>query len=579
MRLADAPDVRHAGVPVEGNNNEVSPPSGTGPRERDHVLSDGPTEAPNRERWQEYPDTTGSDRPGFVASLLRYRIVIVAVTLFGALAGYAVSFMLPVRYQAKAVLIISDPGGPTVLGNTNPLPSSDRKVYLDKQADIMSSSAVLQRAVQLLGTGESVDHVRSEITVQPSDSLASVAIGATNADPAAAAAMANAVGTAYEQVTAERAAADAQQAIASLEKLRTQFQGELDASPTSPDGQLSARQQELSRQIADVQQREQDITTQAGVYASGVEYFEQAQAATSPSQPKPKLVALVGALLGLIASGAWAWWAAARHPRAEGRGDPARILEAPLLGEVRALPATTAADEPGAWLNLDPTVRDGYHLVVAFIEHELNGAGGKAIAVMGVQPGDSKTDTALRIADAASREHRKVLLIDADVAMPLLSMRAGTAPLPSERDGDERPLPRRLSAGAKMYVDRLVSTDSGMVLPVVPTADAAPSSASNGVVDVRHAVQSIGKLFDLVLIDAPALLASSNALGVARQADGVVLIVPHHVAFSDLRDARDRLAPVDTPLIGYVYVRPADVNIRTLWGRVTRPLRRASAKS
>ena len=63
-------------------------------------------------------------------------------------------------------------------------------------------------------------------------------------------------------------------------------------------------------------------------------------------------------------------------------------------------------------------------------------------------------------------------------------------------------------------------------------------------------------MFDLVLIDAPALLASSDALGVAGQADGVVLVVTHRVALNDLRDVRDRLAFVKTPLIGYVYVRP-----------------------
>ena len=113
------------------------------------------------------------------------------------------------------------------------------------------------------------------------------------------------------------------------------------------------------------------------------------------------------------------------------------------------------------------------------------------------------------------------------------------------------------SVGAKEYLDRLVSTDSGMVLPVAsnPTDPWHPAGSYRAV-DVRHAVRAIGEMFDLVLIDAPALLSSSNALGVAGQADGVVLVVPHRVALSDLRDVRDRLAFVKTPLLGYVYVRP-----------------------
>jgi hypothetical protein len=90
---------------------------------------------------------------------------------------------------------------------------------------------------------------------------------------------------------------------------------------------------------------------------------------------------------------------------------------------------------------------------------------------------------------------------------------------------------------------------------------------------VGHALRSIGEMFDLVLIDAPALLSSSKALGVAGQADGVVLVVSHRVALSRLRDVRDRLAFVKAALIGYGYVRPRGLGVRTPWRRVTHPRR------
>jgi Mrp family chromosome partitioning ATPase len=74
-------------------------------------------------------------------------------------------------------------------------------------------------------------------------------------------------------------------------------------------------------------------------------------------------------------------------------------------------------------------------------------------------------------------------------------------------------------------------------------------------------------LFDLVLIDAPALLDTSDAMGVAGQADGVVLVVSHGVPLGRLHDVQERLAFVNTPLIGYVYVRPRGASVRNLWGR------------
>jgi tyrosine-protein kinase len=536
---------------------------------------DRPTEPPFNDRWQGESDATWGDRPGIVASLRRYWVIVVAATLLGALTGYGFAQLPPVRYQADAALILADPGGPSVLGGGGGLTSDEREVYLAKQADITTSTVVLERALELLGSRASPGDLRDELDVQPSANMASISIAATSADPRSAAALANAVGTAYQQVTAERTAADAQRAIASLEELRNHYQATLDASPKSADGRLTFRQQQLTSQIADLQQREQDIAAQARVFAAGVDYFEQAEPPASPSQPKPKLGAMLGGLLGLLAAGAWAWWAAARDPRAEGRDEPARILGAPLLGEVPRVPDPQAATgKPITPAGFDPALDDAYYLVVASIEHELAGVGGNSIAVTSVGPGDSRTSTALQIATAASQENRNILLIDADVRTRRLSERVEIPEVAPEHNGHRMRMQPAEPAGAKEYTDRLVPTDSGMVLPVASSpTDAGRPTGSDRAVDVRHAVYSIGEMFDFVLIDAPALLASSGALGVAEQADGVLLVVSHRVAVSELRDVRDRLAFVKTPLIGYIYVRPRGLGLRTLWGRVMRPLR------
>jgi Mrp family chromosome partitioning ATPase len=220
---------------------------------------------------------------------------------------------------------------------------------------------------------------------------------------------------------------------------------------------------------------------------------------------------------------------------------------------------------------LDPAVADAYHFVVASLDHELAGVGGKSVAMTSVGPGDGKTSTALQIANAALEENRKILLIDADVRMRHLSELFGAVETAADGNGQVPPGSSGRPADDSGYLQRLVSTNSGMVLPVAPRpADPLYPDGSYDALDVRHAVRSIGKLFDLVLIDTPAVLVSSNALGVAGQADGVVLVVSHRVSLSHLRDARERLAFVRTPLIGYVYVRPRGLGVRALWGRAQR---------
>ena len=108
---------------------------------------------------------------------------------------------------------------------------------------------------------------------------------------------------------------------------------------------------------------------------------------------------MLGGLVGLLAAGAWAWRAAARDQRAEGRDEPARILEAPLLGEVPRPPVPqVATGKPVTPPGHDPALEDAYHLVVASMEHELAGVGGNSIAVTSVGQGASRTSTVLQIA-------------------------------------------------------------------------------------------------------------------------------------------------------------------------------------
>ena len=135
-----------------------------------------PTEPPFNDGWAGESDATWGDRPGIVASLLRYRSIVVAAALLGAVVGYGIAELGPVRYKAHAALILSDPGAPSVLGGGDTLESGDRQVYLDKQAEITTSTVVLERALEILGSPQSPRDVRDELTVQPSANLASVSI-------------------------------------------------------------------------------------------------------------------------------------------------------------------------------------------------------------------------------------------------------------------------------------------------------------------------------------------------------------------------------------------------------------------
>ena len=150
------------------------------------------------------------------------------------------------------------------------------------------------------------------------------------------------------------------------------------------------------------------------MYGSGVESFQEAAPPVSSSQPAPLLLALIGAVLGLVAAGGWAWWAAGRNRRVESEGDAGAILGVPLLGETPRLDVKLRGTGAPSSPPKDPVAAEAYHVVLAALEHALSKVGGKVVAVASAGPGDGKTLTVLNLALAARREGRKVLLVDAD---------------------------------------------------------------------------------------------------------------------------------------------------------------------
>jgi Mrp family chromosome partitioning ATPase/capsular polysaccharide biosynthesis protein len=536
------------------------------------VRSDDRSPAVTGDRMDLPGDGDWIDRPGVLASLSRYRGIVIAVTLLAALLGFGLASLLPVQYKAEAMLILRDPGAPSlVAGTSGSTTDADRATDVAKQADIATSTAVLSRALRIAGSDLTLQEARKAVQVQPSKDSTGITVDATAGDAAAARDLANAVGVAYQQVSNRATTHDARQAVAGIDQLINQLQQQLDASAQGPDGAQTPRQETLSGQIADLKQRQQDIATEMAINPSGVQLFEQAQLPDAPSQPKPVLFALLGAVLGAVGSGGWAWWAAARDQRVERPGDAAPVLGAPLLGE---LPPTgrprRGAD--GAALPSE-TTNDAYHFVLASLEHELERVGGTAVVMTSVTPGDATTTTTLNLAIAAREEDRKVALIDANQRSRHLSELCGVGELESGRSEPEGPL------DADEYFARLAVTHSGIVLPMPAGEEPGHTPRLFRPPAFRKALDSIGEQFDLVLIDTPALLTVSDSIPIARQADGVVLVVDRYVPLDALRTVRDRLGFVSTPLIGYVFAEPngRDHGMRALarrWSALRRrPLR------
>lgn len=489
--------------------------------------------------WQ--TDDPVMDGPGILRSVWRYRFVVAAAMVLAGVLGWFAMGLLPVRYEAEAELLLRDPSSPGVFTD-NSGQSTDLTVYMAKQVEVIKSRLVLERASQVLAGGWTVDELRHAFDVSVSADLSRLQIKATAGDAASAARVANSLGEAYGQVTAERVAKQASSAISTLQEIRARLQGQLDEAATTGQAMPEPAREALITQITTIQQREQELAVRAASFGNGVELFDRAELPKSSSRPPAFVGAAAGAVLGLIAAGTWAWWRAPRDQRIQRADDASKVLGAPLLGEIPKLPASRRANDLSL-ASVGPTAAEAYHFAVASLEHALARVGGTTVALTSVAPGDGKTTTVLFLALAAGHEHRRVRLVDADERTRRLTVLC-----------DQRGAPELVDLRTDYRT--VMTGDLDEEQPPLPAEMARqhPSGFFRAHA-FRKLLLAVGELADLVLIDTPAALAVAESMAVVEQADAVVAVISRGTRVAQLEALKLRLSFIDTPIIGYIFTR------------------------
>jgi Mrp family chromosome partitioning ATPase len=499
--------------------------------------------------------------PGLLRSLWRFRVIVLGATLLAATLGYWYALGQPAMYRATSTLVLRDPNAPRVLGQGGGGRPQDIEAHVARQAELAMSGNVLERTSQILGGAPKAVALQQQVVATPDVTVLSVVIAVSAPDPTIAATIANAVGEAYQQVVAERTAADAQRAVDQLEQTRARLQGELDASlrASARAGQdvLTPQQTTLANRISETQARMDQIRAEAALQGAGIELFELATPPLRPASPQPLRDAALGGLISFVGAGIYAWWAAGRNRRADDRNEPAGVLQAPLLGEVPKAPAArleTGHPIPSPSMQ-GPAVEEAFHFVVASLEHVLASRGGSSVVVTSASSvhAEHKSLTVLGMAISALRDRRRVVLVDGDDRARRLSKLVGREDTPGFTDLSNEAVP------VEMCLQELDLAD-GSAVPVLPCGTQLDHPAAFFRTPAsQKALMRVGEQADLVLIDTPPILTVSDTVALASQADAVVLVVDQGTPLKRLGNVRERLAFVGAPLIGYVFSSPPSV--------------------
>ncbi len=167
----------------------------------------------------------------------------------------------------------------------------------------------------------------------------------------------------------------------------------------------------------------------------------------------------------------------------------------------------------------------------------------RTILITGVEPGEGKSTTLANLAVVMAQGGKRVIAVDCDLRRPSLHKLFA---LPSEPglttallEGKGRPLLQ------ETIVPGLRLLTSG---PLPPN----PSELLGS----RHFEELLGSLVsdaDVVLLDAPPVIAVSDAAVLASKVDGVILVINAGKTKRDLaRRAKSLLQNVNAPLLGAV---------------------------
>jgi len=317
------------------------------------------------------------------------------------------------------------------------------------------------------------------------------------------------------------------------------------------------REVETDRQLHDgLLQRLKETDVSTGLKAGNVHIIDRGHPANLPTSPNVPFNLAVGLILGValgvgVASAMEFFDRTIKTPE-----DVERELKLAFLGAIPAFDKSWKETNGGQLMPLEaqaplalpnPTRSSSVYwesyraLRTSLLFSPDNRP--HSILITSAVPGEGKSTTSVNLAIALAQTGARTLILELDMRRPRLAERLA---LPLERG-----ISRYLSGQSAFHteiqqsaVPNLYAVPAGPIPPNPPELLGSPRMAS--VFELLH------RHFDFVIVDGPPLMPLTDALVIAPQVNGVVLVVDGHTSTDKAQKARNLLRSVDAKLLGAV---------------------------
>jgi tyrosine-protein kinase len=460
------------------------------------------------------PSGDGGPGRGIFASLRGHPLLIAFVTLLTVVTTLAASAARESTYEASAQILVTPI--PETERSLPHLPllraSSDRTRVVQTAANLLDSPAAAELAAEQLGDGWTADRVAAATDILPEGESDILAVTAEADDPDLAARVANAFAQSALDARREAVAPILESRIAQLER-------ELQAEP-DPSAPAAVDLAERLATLRALRSDEGDPT---------LSLTQRAEAPTSAVGPSRSILVIVSALAGFVLGLGIAIVVDMLSPlRVADAADAVAATGVPVLARVPALPFWQRVRRSPR-LRLRPATA----AALRRLQHQLDLQPGtpRRLLFVGGSTGDGVTTSVGELGLTLARAGHDVLLMDLNTRKPQLARRLG-AP-------DVTPLATVLAAGGD-WESGTASVPDEQGLRLLAVGAQGPLGIPDDVAaDLPEVLAAARERFDYVLIDAPPLTESGEALRITSAVDAVVLV---------LRPGRTRLVDLESVL-------------------------------
>lgn len=431
-----------------------------------------------------------------------------------ASAALVLSLQSEKQYTATAKLLFRDPGfDQRLFGSSILAPSQDPDREAATNVGLVSLDTITNRvANQLRDSGLTPTQIDMKVDVTSEGRSDVIAIHATDPDPRFAATVAN---TMAEQYIAFRRAADRSKITDAISLMRRQLDALSPAQRSGPDGRS-------------VKERVEQLQILASLQTGNAELVQPADPPRRASSPRPFRNTVVALLLGLIIGMLLAVLMDRFDRRLRHRNDAEAILERPVLGAIPESRSLRKSKQEGLYLG--GAEGEAFRALRTNLRYFAIDQDVKSILITSSAPGDGKSTVARYLAAIAAASNVRAILVEADLRRPVLNtalakldrrgltdVLASAVPLVEVIQQVPLSVPGQPGSG-EVPAEHTLDVITAGPIPPNPT-DLLESDRMAAVIAELEAS------YDLVVIDSSPLAVVPDAIPLASQVSGVLIVV------------------------------------------------------